>query len=158
MVSYPNQKSVVVHRNMPNKTKTTGRNYMIVYTDIIENASKNLKKPSSFKLFMYLVSNQDNYYSNLSTQDFSNTYGISLDSAKDAVNDLIEKGYLVLREKHLYDFYEYPQTSNIDFVPEEAKTKTFTNQKTGEKITLTYEQTIEKFGSINGEKLWRNAK
>ena len=120
MTTYPNQKTITINREMPKQTKGNKRPYMIAYNDNIEKAMQNINKVSSFKLYIYLLSNNNFYNFALSTKDVSERCGISLDSAQDAVKDLIEKGYLVLIEKKHYDFYETPKVS-IEVIGEEKK-------------------------------------
>lgn len=154
--SYPNQKMVWIHRDMPKQTKENKRAFVAAYTEAIEAAARNIHKPTSFKLFMYFLCNKDEYRFALSPQDFANRYGVSLDSAKDAVNDLIALGYLVLREKKTYDFYETPH--NDDLEPVEAVRKKF-ETKSGKVLELTFTELVEKLGSKErAEEKWRNAK
>lgn len=159
MISHPNQKIVTVKREMPKDSKGNKRPYITAYKDVIEEASRVLKKPSAFKLYMYLISNQDSFLMALSPQDFADTYGLSLDSAKDAVNNLIDNGYLVQEGgKNRYSFYEKRHLTVEEFEPLVKKTKIFTNQITKEEIEMTYDEVIERFGKENGDKLWRKSK
>lgn len=154
--SYPNQKIVQIHRDMPKQTKENKKPYIVAYTDAIEQASQNIKKPTSFKLYLYLLCNQDNYKFALSTQDFANKYGVSIDSAKDAVNNLISLGYLVNRGKKTYDFYEVPQNNDIEPVEEVKKSFRING---GEVVELSFTELAEKVGDKNkAEEIWRNAR
>jgi hypothetical protein len=103
---------------------------------------------------MYFLNNKDTYHFALSTQDFATRYGVSLDSAKDAVNDLIALGYLVLREKKAYDFYETPHDDDLE--PEAEVRKSF-KTKSGKTLELTYSELVEKVGKEKAEEKWRNA-
>lgn len=141
---------------MPKQTKENKKPFMIAYIEAIEAASRNIHKPSSFKLFMYLIGNRDEHNFALSPQDFSNRYGVSLDSAKDAVNDLISLGYLVQREKKVYDFYESPKM--LDVEPVEEEKRRFHSNRTGEVFELTYNELIERVGKEKAEEAWRRAK
>lgn len=58
---------------------------------------KNLK-PSAFKLWGYLNSNQMNYEFGLSSADAQKVCNFSYNTYAAAVNELIEKGYLVAVE------------------------------------------------------------
>nr|DAT70842.1 MAG TPA: helix-turn-helix domain protein [Caudoviricetes sp.] len=114
---------------------------------------KNLSKATSFKVYMYMLGNVDNYRFALSTQDIADVCGMSKDTAKSAVNDLIEKGYLVLREKHSYDFYERPIDDSIPV--EEEKKKFKVKGTVDEYIELTYQELINRVGSAEKAKiLW----
>lgn len=154
--SYPNQKMVYINRDMPKQTKENKRPYVVAYTDVITQAAQNLgTKHTAFKLYLYCLCNQDNYHFALSPQDFSNQYGVSLKAAKDAVNELIAAGYLVLREKKTYDFYETPHIDDIEPLDEiRKKFKT----KSGKELELTFSELVEKLGDKNkAEEKWRNA-
>ena len=155
MTTYPNQKMVWVHREMPKQSKENKRTYMIAYNDNIEEAMQVLTKPSSVKLYFYLLGNTNDYHFALSTQDFSDRYGVNLKSAKEAVNDLIEKGFLVLREKKTYDFYELPQA---EITPIDEVRKTFSVGGTDR--TFTYSELVDFFhgNEETADKYWRIAK
>lgn len=154
--SYPNQKMVQIHRDMPKQSKENKRPFVAAYTDVISQAAANLgTKHTAFKLYLYCLCNQDNYYFALSPQDFANQYGVSLKSAKDAVNELIAAGYLILREKKTYDFYETPHDNSIE--PENEVRKRF-KTKSGNVLELTFSELVEKLGDRNkAEEKWRNA-
>lgn len=154
--SYPNQKMVYINREMPKQSKENKRSYMVAYNDNIATAMQYLKKASSIKLYFYLLGNVDNYHFALSTQDVANKCGISVVSAKDAVNDLIEKGFLVLREKKTYDFYELPQ-ADIGLEPEEEVKKKF-RRKDGEVQELSYSELVALCGEAKAQELWRTTK
>ena len=63
----------------------------------------------SFILWCYLSSNADNWTFALSPKAIEETIGMKIDAYNTAVNKLIEKGFLVLREQNtIYDFYEKP--------------------------------------------------
>lgn len=155
--SYPNQKMVQIHREMPKQTKENKRPFIAAYTERIEAAALNLgTKHTAFKLYLYCLANQDNYRFALSPQDFANKYGVSLKSAKDAVNELIAAGYLVLREKKTYDFYETPHTTDIEPVEEIKKSFKING---GEIMELTYTELENTVGDKKrAEEIWRNAK
>lgn len=155
MESYPNQRTVQIHRNMPKQTKENKRPFVVAYTDAIEAAAQNIHKATSFKLYMYFLNNKDTYHFALSTQDFATRYGVSPDSAKDAVNDLIALGYLVLRDKKTYDFYETPHDDDLE--PEAEVRKSF-RTKSGKILELTFTELVEKLGSKErAEEKWRDA-
>lgn len=152
--SYPNQKRVIIHRNTP--TKGNNKAFLSVYQDTIEEAAQNINKATTFKLYIYLLCNKDGHDFVLSTQDFSDRYGISLKSAKDAVNDLISLGYLVLKEKKTYDFYEAPHMDVCDITPEKEVRRRF-RTKSGDILELTYGELVDKIGKENAEIKWREA-
>lgn len=153
IITYANQRRININREIPKGTKESKRPYVIAYNDNINDAMKNISKVSTLKAYLYLIQNTNNYYFALSTQDISDTTGISLKSAKDAINDLIEKGYLVLRDKHTYDFYERPFDDSIS---EEEEKKSFKVKGTkNEFIDLTYQELVNRVGSAEKAKiLW----
>ena len=153
LITYANQRRININREIPKGTKESKRSYMIAYNDNINDAMKNISKVSTLKAYLYLIQNTNNYYFALSTQDISNTTGISLKSAKDAINELIDLGYLVLREKHTYDFYERPIDDSIPV--EEEKKKFKVKGTVDEYIELTYQELINRVGSAERAKiLW----
>lgn len=154
LITYANQRRITIHREVPKGTKESKRSYVIAYNDNINNAMKNLSKATSFKVYMYMLGNIDNYHFALSTQDIADVCGMSKDTAKSAVNDLIEKGYLVLREKHSYDFYERPRGEEL--VAVEEKKKKF-KTKAGKEIELTFAELAERVGEEKAKSAWINA-
>ena len=154
LITYANQRRITIHREVPKGTKESKRSYVIAYNDNINDAMKNLSKATSFKVYMYMLGNVDEYRFALSTQDISNTTGISLKSAKDAINELIDLGYLVLREKHTYDFYERPRGEEL--VAVEEKKKKF-KTKAGKEIELTFAELAERVGEEKAKSAWVNA-
>ena len=153
LITYANQRRININREIPKGTKESKRSYMIAYNDNINDAMKNISKVSTLKAYLYLIQNTNNYYFALSTQDISNTTGISLKSAKEAINELIDLGYLVLREKHTYDFYERPIDDSIPV--EEEKKKFKVKGTVDEYIELTYQELINRVGSAERAKiLW----
>ena len=120
MTTYPNQKTCLVRREMPQQSKNNKRPYMIAYIDNMRKAMQNISRVSSYKLYTYLLGNTDGYHFAISTKDIAEECGISIDSAQDAVKDLIKKGYLVLINKNNYEFHETP-IENIKPVEEIKK-------------------------------------
>lgn len=154
LITYANQRRININREIPKGTKDNKRSYMIAYNDNINDAMKNISKVSTLKAYLYLIQNTNNYYFALSTQDISNTTGISLKSAKDAINELIDLGYLVLREKHTYDFYERPRGEEL--VAVEEKKKKF-KTKAAKEIELTFAELAERVGEEKAKSAWVNA-
>lgn len=154
LITYANQRRITIHREVPKGTKESKRSYVIAYNDNINDAMKNLSKATSFKVYMYMLGNVDNYHFALSTQDIADVCGMSKDTAKSAINDLIEKGYLVLREKHSYDFYERPRGEEL--VAVEEKKKKF-KTKAGKEIELTFAELVERVGEEKAKSAWINA-
>lgn len=95
---------------------------------------------------MYLICNSNYYNFALSTKEVSEKYGISINSAQDAVRDLIEKGYLVLTTNNHYEFFEEPRKEIIN--------------KYGKSVLLSYEELFIQcnYDEDKAMKYWRNAK
>ena len=152
LITYANQRRITIHREVPKGTKESKRSYVIAYNDNINDAMKNLNKATSFKVYMYMLGNVDEYRFALSTQDIADVCGMSKDTAKSAVNDLIEKGYLVLRDKHSYDFYERPKVEE-ELVPKVEKKKKF-QKKDGATVEYSFAELVEKYGEVKAKYYW----
>lgn len=151
MVTSPNQRIIKINREKVNY-KDSKRPYMIAYTDLIEQASQDLSG-GAFKVYIYMISNQDNYKFGCSPQDISNRYGLNVDTVKKAINKLIEKGYLV-KNNGTYEFYEKPLV--LDLEPVEKVKKKF-RTKNGNIIELTYDELIYKVGQDRASIAWAKA-
>lgn len=64
---------------------------------------------AAFKLYLYLLANQDKYVDNFSPANFSKEFGVSADRCRKVFSQLEEAGYLVCCGKNEYQFYEEPQ-------------------------------------------------
>ena len=116
----PNQKAFKVNKKREPDNKTDVRISDLFKKDIFE-ACKNLKD-TTFKVYMYLVSNQDGYVGGLSKVDVLTQTGISESSYKRALKELEEKGYLLYSHQQaqdssgallpLYEFYSRPYLSS----------------------------------------------
>ena len=112
----PNQKAFRIHKKREASDKTDVRISDLFKRDILD-ASKDLKD-TTFKLYMYFISNQDEYVGGLSKVDVINKTGISESSYKRAIKELEEKGYLINSHQRaqdsqgenlpVYDFYARP--------------------------------------------------
>lgn len=154
MASYPNQKTITISREIPKAVKDNKRTYMIVYNDVIEQACQNLTRMREIKLYLYLVKNQNNYRFSLSPQDVADRTGMNIDSAKSAVNDLIEKGYLIKSKNNSYTFYETPKDTTLEAADEVRKEF---NSKNEGKVLLTYDELIQRVGEEKAKTLWLKA-
>lgn len=101
MITYPNQK--IIHIN-----KETTTNFLQVDKDAWMNASNELNY-GTFKMYLYLAGNQDDFDLALSPVAVKEKLGISKNTYHRAIEELIEKNYLVLKQGNIYDFYVYPQ-------------------------------------------------
>ena len=114
--SVPNQKAFRVNKKREPEDKNDIRISELFKKDILY-ASRDLKD-TTFKLYMYFISNQEQYVGGLSKIDVINQTGISESSYKRAMTELQEKHYLVYTNQRaedstganlpLYDFYARP--------------------------------------------------
>lgn len=101
MTTYPNQKIIKINKAKANKENT----YSIINNDCLFSAMRELTH-NELKVFLYLASNQNEYTFALSTNDLAEKTGASKRKIQEAVNSLIEKGYIVCQQGNLYDFLE----------------------------------------------------
>ena len=115
MSSYPNQNTFLINKEDVKRESGKIRPYLTAYIDTIQNASQNLTG-NSFKLYIYLLSNVNNYTSAFSPRDVADKYGCSVDSAREAFKTLVNKGYLTLIEgtKTKYIFKDVPVATPKD--------------------------------------------
>lgn len=90
MNTYPNQKIITIKKAESNKDNIYG----IINKDCMYEAMKDLTY-NEFKIYMYCVTNQNNYEFALSTKDISEKTNASVRKLQEAVNGLIKKKYLV---------------------------------------------------------------
>lgn len=111
----PNQKA---YRVMKKREPQSNKDVRIsdIFKEDMLLAMNNLKD-TSFKIYMYLISNQDGYVAGLSRQDVINKTGISESSYKRGMKELEEKGYFIYSNQKvtgkdgilpLYTFYSRP--------------------------------------------------
>lgn len=107
--SSPNQKSVITKKTVSG----AGSPYGICNVSAVLTAASTLSD-RAFKLYMRMNLHQDGFTYALSPVEISKSTGMSDKRYRDAVKELVEKGYLVQSEKHnsLFTFYEYPQQDN----------------------------------------------
>lgn len=103
--THPNQRTIIINRDLPKKTKENQRPYIAAYIDNIAAASKNLNGVA-FKLYCYLLSNENYFSLAFSPQDFVNNFGGTVKSAQTAFAELEQKGYIICREKNTFVFCE----------------------------------------------------
>ena len=153
MTTSPNQRIFTIRRDMPKQSKDNKRPYMVAYNDVIEEAGRNLSTVGAFKVYMYCISNQDNYRFGCSPQDIADKYGISLKTAKDGIDKLIENGYLISTGKNTYEFHERPVEIGLE--PVEEVRKKFRTKK-GNVIELTYAELVDRVGQDKAKIAWTN--
>lgn len=93
---YNNQKAIRIAKTECNKDNP----YAVINLAALEGAMKALK-PNAFKVWCYLCRNQTNYELALSGVDVQAKCNMSKKTYDTAVNELIEKQYLI--EVELYD-------------------------------------------------------
>lgn len=144
MKKIPNQKIVTISKEKVEKNTGKSKPFLIAYVDTIERASRDLKG-NAFKVYMYLLTNLDDYRFGLSPQDIANRYGISPDSARDNIEALVDAHYLVHIEGDEYTFYDNIERQPIKLPNELSKqleTKVFVDES-GNKYTYTFKQILE---------------
>lgn len=114
------QKAVRINKKRNPDDKTDVRIDNIFKKDVLE-AMSNLKG-ATFKLYMYIISNQDGYIFGLSQKDVATRAGIPEATYRTAMKELIDKGYLINaskrvedNQKHdapLWEFYARPGSKN----------------------------------------------
>ena len=153
MTTSPNQRIITIRRDMPKQSKDNKRPYMVAYTDVIEEAARNLSTVGEFKVYLYMINNQDNYKFGCSPQNIADRYGLNIDTVKKAINKLIEKGYIV-KTKGTYEFHEKPLV--LDLEPIEEIRKKFSSK--GQILELTYAELVELVGEERAKFAWDSAK
>lgn len=100
-MSVPNQKIVRIH-----KTKYK-ENFLQISIDEWQAAVRKMNL-SEFALYLYLAGNANGFNLELSRQAFENATGYKKTAYSDAVNKLIQLGYIVHKGGNFYHFYTSP--------------------------------------------------
>lgn len=116
METVPNQKVVQIQKEKVGKNNL----YAVISLKGIDDAATLPK--TAFKLWIYLVKNQDKYSFALSCKDFCRWAGVSKNTYETAVKELIERSYLVRKEEgsNVYIFYEIPQDDEVIMIENPA--------------------------------------
>lgn len=116
MASFPNQRTVTIHKPAYN------RDFVQVDIDDWQEAYATLTR-SGFGLYLYCCGNKDGYKLELSSAAIQNALHISDSSYRRAVEELLEHGYFIPKNKTntKYDFYTTPQPTS--YVPKPKKKK-----------------------------------
>lgn len=146
MSSYPNQNTFLINKEDVKRESGKSRPYLTAYIDTIQTAAKNLTG-NSFKLYIYLLSNTNNYTSAFSPKDVSDKYGCSVDSAREAFKTLVNKGYLTLIEgtKTKYIFKDIATSTPISLpstIVDNIVKKRFRDNDTGNIYEWTYKELL----------------
>lgn len=116
--SNPNQRHIIINRTMPQKGEK--KRFLTVYYHNIAAAAQELSEVP-FKLYVYLLCNEDKYDLWFSPAAFAKDFGVSAGAARRAVNSLIEAGYVMDLENNKLAFYEEPQKKCSIQVGEQEK-------------------------------------
>ncbi len=85
---YPNQRTVIIDNKIEK-----GQIFMMLVKNDLADACKDLNG-SGFKVYCYLLSNQDGYKWCVSPAHAQKEWGIKTRTFKDGFNELIDKGYI----------------------------------------------------------------
>ena len=99
-------KKVITVKREPSDFQSSQKNFIISNMTLAE-AARNLNG-TELKLYLYLLSNDEGYRRDFSSQCFSAIYGCSRTATMRAFDGLIQKKYLVL-ENGDYCLYERPR-------------------------------------------------
>ena len=105
-MSFPNQKTIIIDKE-PCDLKN---HYSKINIAALQNAMNVFSKKGSMKLWLFHSKNQNGYKFDLSCTDCQK-WGLKPDSYHAAVNDLIEKGFLVKLSGNQYVFKEMPNSN-----------------------------------------------
>lgn len=85
---YPNQRTVIIDNKIEK-----GQIFLMLVKNDLADACKDLNG-SGFKVYCYLLSNQDGYKWNISPAHAQKEWGIASSTFKDGIRELIDKGYI----------------------------------------------------------------
>ena len=101
MKTVPNQKVVTVNKEFCDKN----HKYAAINLNAMDKAAQELDA-GAFKLWCYFAKNQNNYIFALSSKDTEKNFGIKIKQYNNAIETLIEKGYLTAASGNTYNFNE----------------------------------------------------
>ena len=112
----PNQRSVITHKTLSDKEHPYG----ICNITAALTAAKELTD-RAYKLYIRMSLHQDGHTYALSPIEINNSIGMTDKRYREAVKELIDKGYLVQHQDHrnVYTFYEAPAIDNVSVLPNE---------------------------------------
>lgn len=148
----PNQKIIKINREKVVKGLSNGRLYLVAYQDNLLSAMKNLSH-TAFKVYVYLLFQKDGYSVCYSPEYIHKAANMCKDTARKAIKELIEKGYIDENEKG-YDFYEYPRKTPV--IKPIGEVKEFIDDETGEVLRYSYNQLLSIVGEEQAKELWGN--
>lgn len=119
--TFPNQRKIVVHR------ETARADFLGIKNVNWQSAARDLGA-HALMLYLYLASNANNYELALSPQAIQNAIGMPRSTYHDQFAKLISKGYIVPNGGNKYDFFEVPQTRDVNkAIPQNPETSTELN-------------------------------
>ena len=116
MASFANQKTVTIHKPPYN------RNFVQVDIDDWQEAYDTLTK-SGFGLYLYCCGNKDDFKLELSSAAVQNALHISDSSYRRAVEELLEHGYFIPKNKTNTKFDFFTMSQPTSYVPKPKKKK-----------------------------------
>ena len=117
---YPNQRGIRIHREIVKSG--TKEKYLLVKYDNLVYAMNDLSN-SAFKVYVYFITNKDNYIMGISPAAINKVTGVCLETSRKAIRELETKGYIVMSQSLKYDFFEVPHKDVDRFGIEEDKNK-----------------------------------
>lgn len=108
---YPNQKQIVVYRENVERSKETGRPYLIAYHDNLLAAMNDLTA-AEFKVYLFMLFNTDGYKFDFSPALFEEKTGVCKDTIRKAMATLEKRGYLRYVDNNKYEFSENKKWKN----------------------------------------------
>lgn len=132
--TFPNQNVLILkaHEVAPNST-----GFFKAYNEDILKAAKELNG-AAFKVYMYLVTTTFMGKFAFSPAAIAGKTGISVRTAQDAYKELIEKGYIEIKDNNKTFNWVAKEFANVDLVLEEEQRRFKTT--TGKEAIYTYEQ------------------
>lgn len=153
MITAPNQRTITINREKI--VKGGNKRYTLVYCDNMNQASRTLNG-SGFKLYMYFLSNADQYLSGFSPKAVKDAMGLSENTARDAWKELEDKKYIIKDKGNKYYFYETPVLNGIRSV--QVK-KEFIDEDTDQIYHWTYDELLAAVQNPTlARELWETAK
>lgn len=116
MASFPNQRTVTIHK------PAYSRNFVQVDIDDWQEAYATLTR-SGFGLYLYCCGNKDDFKLELSSAAVQNALHISDSSYRRAVEELLEYGYFIPKNKTNTKFDFFTTSQPTSYVPKPKKTK-----------------------------------
>lgn len=150
-MKYFNQRTITVNRDKVNSN--SGKLFLCIYQDNLSDAMKNLGK-SALEAFLCLAFNKDGYTIDYSPALISKITGMCLDTARSALRELENKGYLIKDDAGNYSFYEKPQLHRRIYIEK----REFIDDETGEIYNLSYSELVKEVGEFQAKYLWEDAK